>query len=107
MGHKRETFRIHVHLTGSVSQGARTAACEVVELTEKGIRLRTDLPVSAGDELTLELLIPASSSIQGTVSVTHVKPPYLGGRFRVSSPKHQRLLSQFIEQIVTMNLAGF
>lgn len=107
MGQKRELFRVAIERTGHIHRGAEVASCKVLDLTEKGVQLRTDLPVTAGEALQLEFNLTKACPIQCTIQVTHVKPPLLGARITGISSEHQKQLSQFIEQLLALNLTGF
>ncbi len=107
MNQKREFFRVAIERTGQIARGGEAAPCEVLDLTEKGFQLRTDLPVAMGESVELEFPLTKEASIQCTVEVTYVASPQLGARITRISPEHQRCLSQFIEQLNALNLTGF
>lgn len=107
MNQKREFFRVAIERIGQIAKGAEAASCEVLDLTEKGFQLRTDLPVAMGDSLELEFPLTKEAPVQCTVEVTYVASPQLGARITKISPEHQQCLSQFIEQLNVLNLTGF
>ncbi len=107
MNQKREFFRVAIERIGQIAKGAETASCEVLDLTEKGFQLRTDLPAAMGDSLELEFPLTKEAPVQCTVEVTYVASPQLGARITKISPEHQQCLSQFIEQLNVLNLTGF
>lgn len=107
MNQKREFFRVAIERTGQIARGGEAVPCEVLDLTEKGFQLHTDLPVAMGDLLELEFPLTKEAPIQCTVEVTYVASPQLGARITRISPEHQHCLSQFIEQLNVLNLTGF
>ena len=63
MSQKREFFRIAIERTGQIVRGGEAAPCEVLDLTEKGFQLRTDLPVVMGESVELEFPLTKEASI--------------------------------------------
>ena len=53
MPKRRGLFRISIHRSGELRRGADIAPCEVIELTEKGFGLESDLSVTQGEEIEL------------------------------------------------------
>lgn len=107
MRQKREQFRIRIDRVGYLRRGSDVVRFESLDLTDKGIGLRTDLSVVSGEELELTFELTNTCSIHCTIEVTHTAPPDLGGRITAISPEHQQHLLRFIEQLITMNLTGF
>lgn len=107
MRQKREQFRIRIDRVGYLRRGSDVVRFESLDLTDKGIGLRTDLSVVPGEELELTFELTDTCSIHCTIEVTHTAPPDLGGRITTISPEHQQHLLRFIEQVITMNLTGF
>src|SRR5437899_1416496 len=66
---KREFFRVAIERTGQIGRGAEFAPCDVLDLTERGFQLRTDLPVAIGDELDLEFRLTKAAPIRCTVEI--------------------------------------
>jgi hypothetical protein len=107
MGQQREFFRVAIERTGQVIRESEAAPCEVLDLTEKGFQLRTDLNVAIGDRLELEFRLTKVAPIHCTIEITHATSPQFGARITRISPEHQRCLAQFIEQMNMLNLTGF
>jgi hypothetical protein len=106
MGNQRELFRIALERSGTLFRGGRTAPCEVIDLTEKGVQFKTALPVEVGETLRLEIALTNASTIHCTVQITRVSAPSIGACISDISPGDQKQLSQFIEQLITLNLGG-
>lgn len=107
MQQKRELFRIALERSGEIHQGAIVARCEVLDLTEKGVQLKTDLSVTVGEALQLEFNLTKSCAIHCSLLVTRVSPPHVGACITDIFPEDQKHLSSFVEQLITLNLGGF
>ncbi|HJT20439.1 MAG TPA: PilZ domain-containing protein [Nitrospira sp.] len=107
MGHQRELFRIALERTGELRRGHVSAVCEVIDLTEKGIQLKTLLPVEIGDTLQVAFELTPQRTIHCTVLVTRVSPPSVGACISDISPDDQKHLSHFIEDLIGLNLGSF
>ena len=107
MGQQRGLYRVVIDLAGTLQRGEVMAPCQVLDLTETGLRFRTSLPVATGESLQLELNLADGRAICCSVHVTNVMPPFVGARIADISSVHQKQLSQFIEQLISINLMGF
>lgn len=107
MAQKRELFRIAVDRKGELRRGQTVASCDVLDLTEKGVRLRTDLPVQAGDRLQLHFYLTASCPLTCTVQVARVAPPWVGATIDDISPEDREKLTRFIEDLNALHMTGF
>lgn len=107
MGQKREFFRISVERSGTVRRGADSAPCDVLDLTEKGVQLKTGLPVTVGETLELDFSLTKARTIHCRIRVTRVSAPSVGACVSDISPADQEQLSHFIEEVIALNLGGF
>jgi hypothetical protein len=107
MGHQRQLFRIALERSGEIRRGQMSAVCEVIDLTEQGIQLKTLLPVEIGDTLQVSFDLTPHRTIHCTVLVTRVSPPSIGARISDISPDDQKHLSHFIEELIGLNLGSF
>ena len=106
MPKRRGLFRISIHRSGELRRGADVAPCEVIELTEKGFGLESDLRVTQGEEIELRFDLTNAWPIHCKIQVSHAAPPRLGGGITAISPEHQESLTRFIDQHTTINLPG-
>ncbi len=104
---KRQLFRISIHRVGEVRRRSEVTKCEILDLTEKGIGLRTALKVMSGEELEVKFALTGTCTIRFTVLVMYVGPSQLGALITEVSPEDKAHLTKFIDQLITMNLAGF
>jgi hypothetical protein len=106
MGNKRELYRIALDRGGEIRRGTEVSPCTILDLTEKGVQLTANLPAQAGETLQLEFSLTSHCTIHCTVLVTRVSGPQIGACITDISPEDQQHLSQFIEQLIAMNLGG-
>lgn len=106
MGQKRELHRITVDRRGTLRRGGETATCEILDLTENGVQLKTDLPVTAGDALQLAVGLTDSVAIRCGIRVTRVNGTSVGTCITDITPADEEQLSRFIESLIALNLGG-
>lgn len=107
MKQKRVPFRLKIHRVGQISRGGDVAWCEITEFTERGIGLRSDLPVAVGEDIEVEFDLTNTWPIHCTIHVTHAEAPRLGGPIMAISDEHMSHIKQFIDQHTAINLTGF
>ena len=107
MGQRREVFRIPIVRTGRIKRVAETVSCEVVNLSEKGFRLRTAGSFVPNEVLQLEFALSEHEQLTCTVQVIYAQPPFLGAAVTAISPYHQVMLTGFIDQVNVLHMAGF
>ena len=106
MMNQRSQFRIPVSRRGFVKRGTKTSLCEVLDLTENGLRINTDLPLALDETVGIECQLDTETIIQCELLVTHAAPPEFGGRMTRLLPEHQRQLAQFIEHLIAASMGG-
>ena len=107
MTQTRELFRIPINRTGRLRIAADSVPCQVVDLTEKGFRLRLERAVTTGEVLHLEFALTEQESLACTVKVTYARPPLFGALIAGISPHHQTVLCRFIDQINALSMTVF
>ena len=107
MAKQRQLFRISIDRTGEVRRGNETLACSVVDLTEKGVRLRIDGTFHVGETLGLRFPLTDADLIDCNIEVTHHRPPHLGAAIVRMAPDQEARLSRFIEELNALNMTGF
>ena len=106
MEQKREFYRIAVQRSGSIRREEETAPCEVLDLTEKGVQLTTDLVLSVGETLQLAFSLTDSVTLHCSIMVTRVSGKSVGCCISDISPADQARLARFIDDVVALNLGG-
>ncbi len=101
----RHQSRIAIERLGLVSGHGHTTECRVLDFTEEGFRLQTDaLSVLVGDVVHLTCALGAHDNIECRVVVTHLHPSGVGTQIVDMSTEHRARLSQFIEDVITVNI---
>jgi hypothetical protein len=107
MQDKREEYRVRIHRTGQLRRGSDVAPCELIELTETGVLVQSDLHVTIGEAVDLDFDLTPDCPIHCTILVTHAALPHFGGLISSISPEHQQHVARFIKQLIEINLTGF
>ena len=103
----RQLYRVAIDRTGQVRRGDDTFVCNVLDMTEQGVRLRIDETFSVGEQLHLEFALADGEVLVCVIQVTHSEPPHIGAAIVDITPDHQQRLSSFIEQLNALNMSGF
>ena len=107
MAKQRQLFRLALDRSGNVWRGEEVFPCQVIDLTEKGVRLQIESTFGVGEELQLEFALTEGNAIGCAIRVTHSQPPQLGAEIVQMTPDHQARLSHFIEELNALNMTGF
>jgi hypothetical protein len=107
MAKQRQLFRVAIDRTGIVRCGDQTFPCKVVDLTEKGVRLQVDKAFCVGDEVHLEFALTEADTIACMIQVTYSLPPHIGAAIVQMASENQQRLSNFIDELNALNMAGF
>ena len=107
MTKQRQLFRLAIDRTGMVRRGQETFSCSIVDLTEKGVRLRINPSFRVGEELQLQFALMEVDTLECTIRITHSQPPHVGAAIIRMRPDDERRLSSFIEELNALNMAGF
>jgi hypothetical protein len=107
MSEQRQLYRVTIDRTGHVRRGDDNFVCNVIDVTDTGIRLRIEGTFRQGEELSLEFPLTKSEVLACTIRVTNRRPPHLGAVIVHMAPDQQKRLSSFIEQLNALNMTGF
>jgi|RhiMetdeSRZDD1v2_1073273.scaffolds.fasta_scaffold148765_3 PilZ domain len=107
MAKQRQLFRIAIDRTGEVRRGNETFTCNVVDLTEKGVRLRIDGTFRLGEALQLIFPLTETDRVECVIEVTHHRPPQVGAAIVRMASEDEARLSRFIEELNALNMTGF
>ena len=106
MRQRRESFRIPIRRSGRIKRDAEAILCEVVNLSQKGVGLRTAGSFVPNELLHLKFALSDDQQLACTVKVIYTQPPFLGAVVTNLSPYHQLMLSEFIDQVNLLNMAS-
>jgi hypothetical protein len=104
---KRAVFRLAVDRSGQLRGGAKSVPCQIVNLSQKGFRLRTGGSFVPGDVLHLEFGLSEHDRLACSVQVIYAQPPFLGAVIVAISLLHQTRLSRFIDQVNILQMTAF
>ncbi|HEX5551552.1 MAG TPA: PilZ domain-containing protein [Nitrospira sp.] len=107
MSEQRQLYRVTIDRSGHVRRGDDTFLCNVIDVTEKGVRLRIEGTFRQGEELYLEFPLTDSEVLACMIQVTNRRPPHMGAAIVHMAPDQQSRLSSFIEQLNALNMTGF
>ena len=107
MSEHRQLYRVTIDRTGHVRRGDDSFPCNVIDVTEKGVRLRIEGTFRQGEELYLEFPLTDSEVLACAIQVTNRRPPHMGAAIVHMAPDQQDRLSSFIEQLNALNMTGF
>jgi hypothetical protein len=107
MYQKRDVFRVTLDRQGRIHRVTEVSDCHVVDLTEKGVQLRIEMPVCVGEVMELEFSLSDTSHIHCMVQINHVILPHVGAAIVRISAEHQNQISRFIDQVNALNVTGF
>ncbi|GKS57145.1 hypothetical protein YTPLAS18_06720 [Nitrospira sp.] len=102
-----QQFRIGIERPGRLHHGLEVVDCEVLDLTEKGLQLRTHAAVRVGEMVQLDVMLDSCQSARCALVVTYLRAPYVGGRIVSMSPEHKARLVSFLERSIIDHVVGF
>lgn len=106
MAHRRQLFRVAIDRTGQVRRGDETIACDVIDLTEKGVRLRIGGTFGVGERLHLRFPLTEGDWMACDIQITHTRLPEMGATIVDIASAHRQRLSRFIEQVNALSMTG-
>lgn len=106
MSDQRQFFRIAVERPGRLRHGHESVECEVLDLTEKGLQLRTPAAIRVGEMVQLDWQLDDQELLRCALVITYSRPPYVGGRIVSISQEDHRRLSRYVEQHIVSQLVG-
>lgn len=103
---QRRQFRMPVSRCGLVTKDHTTTLCEIVDITEQGLHISTDLLLSIDETVHIECQLDADCIIHCEVLITHAQAPRFGGQITHLLPEHQQQLALFIQRLIISSMAG-
>jgi hypothetical protein len=92
MAFKRKSSRIEVGKPGRLCRGSMSAPCQVLDVSEHGMRIQSRLFVRNGDALKLSLELDGGLVLNCEIQVTNLRPPHFGAKIiSISSQDRERL----------------
>ena len=97
MGFKRKSSRGEVGKPGRLHRGSFSAPCQVMNVSEAGVRLHSRLFVKSGDVLQLSIELEAGRRLDCEIQVTNVRPQHIGAKILSITPDDRERLSQILD----------
>ena len=107
MAYKRKHSRLHIECQGDIHRAGEDIACQIVDLSEQGMLIRTPTLLTVGEELSFELGLGKSRRIHCTIKVARVAKSDFGVQIVQISPEDQRYLSEYLDDFATNNFGRF
>ena len=97
MGFKRKTSRVEVSRAGRLQRGGLSAPCNVLDVSETGVRIESRLFVKSGDALQLVIELEQGRTLSCGLQVVHVRPPRFGSKITSISPEDRERLTHIFD----------
>jgi len=103
MGFKRKSSRVEVGKTGRLIRGSFSAPCQVMNVSENGVRIQSRLFVRNGDALRLSIEIDDGRLLHCEIQVINVRSPHFGARILSISPEDRERLAHMLDDHLQSN----
>ena len=97
MGFKRKSSRVEVGKPGRLHRGSFSAPCQVMNVSEAGVRIQSRLFVKNGDALQLSIELGGGRLLNCEIQATNVRPPYFGAKILSISPEDRERLAHILD----------
>ena len=97
MAFKRKSSRVEVGKPGRLHRGSASAPCQVLNVSESGMRLQSRLFVRNGDSLTLSLELDGGSLLHCEIQVINTRSPHFGAKIVSISPEDRDRLAHILD----------
>lgn len=97
MGFHRKASRVEVGRPGRLQRGSLSAPCQVLNVSETGVRIETRLFVKRGDALQLTVELKGGRTLTCGLEVVYVRSPKLGAKIVSISPEDRERLGQILD----------
>ncbi len=97
MGFKRKSSRVEVGKPGRLHRGSFSAPCQVMNVSETGVRVQSRLFVKAGDVLQLSIELDGGRLLNCQIQVINLRPQHFGAKILSISPDDRERLSHILD----------
>lgn len=105
MGFKRKHSRVDVGRAGRLQRGSLSAACNVLDVSESGVRLESRLFVKSGDVLHLGIELDGGRCLTCELEVIYVRASKLGAKIISISPEDREQLTHILDDQVQSRIS--
>ena len=103
MGFKRKSSRVEVGKPGRLHRGSFSAPCQVMNVSESGVRIQSRLFVRDGDALRLSIELADGRLLHCEIQVINVHSPHFGARILSISPEDRERLTHILDDHLQSN----
>jgi len=107
MGYKRKFTRLPLSVQGDLNRSGEIIPCQVVDLSEKGMLLRTGIPLTLGEELPFNFILGPSRRLQCTVKIVRMAKSDYGAQIVTISQDDQQYLTEYLDDYIQSNFGRF
>lgn len=97
MGFKRKSSRVEVGKSGQLHRGSLSAPCQVVNVSENGMRIQSRLLVKSGETLRLSIELVSGRHLTCEIQVMNVRSPHFGAKISSISPEDGERLAHILD----------
>ena len=105
MGFKRKGSRVEVSRIGRLQRGALSAPCQVLDVSETGVKIESRLFVKSGDALQLVVELEQGRTLTCGLQIVHVRSPKFGATITSISPEDRERLAHILDDHVQSNFS--
>ncbi len=105
MGFKRKGTRVEVSRSGRLQRGALSAPCQVLDVSETGVKIESRLFVKSGDALQLVVELEQGRTLTCGLQIVHVRSPKFGATITSISPEDRERLAHILDDHVQSNFS--
>jgi hypothetical protein len=95
---RRAAARVDIDIRGSLSNGARSIDCHLMNMCDRGFLIEADAQVESGANIDLVVPLAAEKVIRCTVQIRHVNARRLGALVTSISDADKALCSEFLRE---------
>lgn len=97
MGFKRQSSRVEVGKPGRLQRGSLSAPCQVMNVSETGVRIQSRLFVKNAEVLRLSIELDGGGLIHCEIQVINVRPHHFGAKILSISPDDKERLAHLLD----------
>lgn len=105
MGFKRKSSRVEVGRPGRLQRGSFSAPCQVLNVSENGMKVQSRLFVKHGDTLRLSIELHGGGELKCEIQVINARPPHFGAKIQSISPEDKERLAHILDEHVQSSFA--
>jgi hypothetical protein len=97
MAFKRKSSRVEVGKPGRLYRGSLSVPCQVLDVSEHGMRIQSRLFLRNGDALKLSIELDGGPVLNCEIQVINLRPPHFGAKILSMSPEDRERLARILD----------